>query len=559
MNSDTNNNESYRAGSDSSLVNLKKTASFSAKKKHSQLPSEKNDYSHDSQAKQDVSRSGTLEDDEYPSTSRYTNEQDRDLVFKMQNNILANAGTFKKEIMELNEAYESPQKVEHKILGEENPFIQDSDKKEKSSQLRKNLASMRQRGLTLSTPGQNINLNEFEDVSAYDRDSLWGHKMNIDGRIRNYHILMDETTTNKRTETEYAWDISKDPISDTGTGLSPHPILNNIDRDHGGSTSNDIFIAAEMTESSIGGIGPRISNYSEKNPSYKRGKGVRSGLVSTKSGNKMKAFKGYESTQVSTKNENKKKIDFKPVLKNQNSAETFGNYEEEDFININNAEVLAQASHIKPAQSSPTLHFNKIMHPGEPNYGEELQNSPHFPALAFEHSNNKEMARQAKNFLEGNNNPSEKNFGQYTDEERNEFQSRGEEEANRRINNMRKLQFDFVAEDANIEDYEAAYNEGELSTARRELDEKLMNDQNPPSDIQPYNDEKSRISIVEIIDEDDNNYGPENDQSIEEEEKQEKKKYVIPKYRSYEASLKMRKQLDFVNFGDTLQIREKAL
>ena len=40
MNSDTNNNESYRAGSDSSLVNLKKTASFSAKKKLPQLTSE---------------------------------------------------------------------------------------------------------------------------------------------------------------------------------------------------------------------------------------------------------------------------------------------------------------------------------------------------------------------------------------------------------------------------------------------------------------------------------------------------------------------------------------
>ena len=121
--------------------------------------------------------------------------------------------------------------------------------------------------------------------------------MNIDDRIRNYHILMDETNTNKRTtETEYAWDISKDPISDTGTGLSPHPILNNIDRDNGGSTSNDILIAAEMTESSIGGLNPRVSNYSEQVPRNPRGKGVRSGLVSTKSGNKLKAFKGYEST-----------------------------------------------------------------------------------------------------------------------------------------------------------------------------------------------------------------------------------------------------------------------
>lgn len=134
-------------------------------------------------------------------------------------------------------------------------------------------------------------------------------------------------------------------------------------------------------------------------------------------------------------------------------------------------------------------------------------------------------------------------------------QNRGAEnkgEVNK-LQNMRRLQFDFDQDqDGNLDDYEY-----ELSTARRELDKKLLKDQSISSNIFPPNEDKSRISLVEIIDEGDKSYLNRTDKTGG--QIQDKERYIIPKYRSYEASLKMRKQLDFVNFGETLQIREKEL
>lgn len=166
------------------------------------------------------------------------------------------------------------------------------------------------------------NFNEIEDPSAYDRDSLWGHRMQIDDHIRTYHILMDDAETLKKTETEYAWDLSKDPISETGTGISPHPILKDTENTIGirESGSGENCQPGEMTESSVGNL--RASNFSERLINDRTGRTVRSGLVSTKSGNDLNFFKGYESTQISTKNKDTKKANyFKSV---PNSAQTFG-------------------------------------------------------------------------------------------------------------------------------------------------------------------------------------------------------------------------------------------
>ena len=79
---------------------------------------------------------------------------------------------------------------------------------------------------------------------------------------------------------------------------------------------------------------------------------------------------------------------------------------------------------------------------GESNYGDELQNSPHFPALAHQNSGNKEMASHVQNFLEEGGkgkNAHRSNFSRDNEMTQFEDNDRFEEEGTTRPNNMRRL------------------------------------------------------------------------------------------------------------------------
>lgn len=157
-----------------------------------------------------------------------------------------------------------------------------------------------------------------DDRSAYDRDSVWGHRMEIDSHIRTYNILMEDTQTAKMTDDDYAWDISREPLSISG--VSPQP--NKLYQNQGSIESNDICLPHELSDASF------VKNLDSKK--IVEAGGFMSGQTSAKNKSGVKLFKTVNSNLPSTKNKDKEEvtlfgnIENLPSLGNLDENETFG-------------------------------------------------------------------------------------------------------------------------------------------------------------------------------------------------------------------------------------------